>query len=120
MADADVKVDIAAVEAKQKEKKKKRKRPPALMPDGRPKMPNRIKKLYKQILKHPKYPTLSDALHFAFECGCVGGGSWCTKENNAWTRKIWKHLHWGTPLEDEPAPEPEPAAPNYPHPPCTP
>ncbi len=61
------------------------------------KEPQRINKLYEQILKHPRYPELSSATRFAFEAGCVGGGSWCTKANNRWTRTIWRHLYKGGP-----------------------
>lgn len=59
------------------------------------KMPVRISALYKQIMEHPEYKTkLDGTTRWAFEAGCVGGGSWCTKQNNAWSREIWKHLYW--------------------------
>lgn len=66
--------------------------------DGvRPKMPHRIKTLYQQIMAHPRCPETSSSFKFAFEAGCVGGGSWCSKENNAWCRSVWKHLYLGEP-----------------------
>jgi hypothetical protein len=59
-----------------------------------PKMPRRIKELHKQIMAHPEYKTkLTSTTRFAFEGGCVGGGSWCDAENNKWSREIWKHLY---------------------------
>lgn len=36
---------------------------------------------------------LTEGIRFAFEQGCVNGGSWCTKENNAWARSLWKELY---------------------------
>jgi len=75
--------------------------PVAKAPNGKaPKMPRAIKKLYKQILNHPEYKNQKESLRFAFEAGCVGGGSWCFKENNKWSRKIWRHLYLGEPMDD--------------------
>jgi hypothetical protein len=62
-------------------------------------MPKRIKTLHEQILKHPNYPDLSESMRWAFEMGCVGGFSWRQKENNAWSRTIWRHLYWGDSLQ---------------------
>ena len=67
-----------------------------------PKMPHRIDKLYESILKHPEYQTrLDEGMRFAFEQGCVSGGSWCPKQNNAWSRKIWKFLYLNEPMKDD-------------------
>lgn len=61
-----------------------------------PKMPHRISIVHKQILEHPDYATkLSDSTRWAFEAGCVGGGSACAKENNQWSRELWKSLYLG-------------------------
>jgi hypothetical protein len=51
-------------------------------------------------MTHPRYAATSAAFKFGFEAGCVGGGSWCTKENNAWSRRIWRHLYLGTPMPE--------------------
>ncbi len=59
-----------------------------------PKMPWRMKDVYAQIMSHPEYKTkLSEGTRFAFVHGVVGGGSWRTAENNAWSRQIWVHLY---------------------------
>lgn len=61
-----------------------------------PKMPQRIAHVYAQIVAHPDYKTkLDDATRWAFETGCVGGSPWCTKQNNQWSRQIWKYLYLG-------------------------
>jgi len=63
-----------------------------------PKEPHRIKTLHEQILAHPDYKTkLSETTRWAFEAGCVGGGSLCDKENNQWSRKIWRFLYMNGP-----------------------
>jgi hypothetical protein len=65
-------------------------------------MPHRIKALYKEIMKHPKYETrFSETKRWAFEAGCVGGGSWCEKQNNKWCRKLWRQLYWDEPTSDD-------------------
>lgn len=58
------------------------------------KMPHRMKKVHQMILEHPDYKDLKESTRFCFEMGCYGGFSYCTKENNAWSRKIWKYLYW--------------------------
>jgi hypothetical protein len=63
------------------------------------KCPHKIKVVYDEILKHPKYPELKSGTRFAFEHACVRNMSWCTKQNNAWSRKIWHHLYLGEPLD---------------------
>ena len=65
-----------------------------------PKMPRKIANVHKQILAHPKYPELSAGTKFAFEMGCVEGFSWRARENNKWSREIWRHLYLGEKLED--------------------
>ncbi len=56
--------------------------------------------LYEQILKHPEYRTkLDHATRWAFERGCVGGGSWCTRQNNKWSREIWDYLFLDIPMK---------------------
>ncbi len=69
----------------------------------RPKMPHKIKDLHAQILSHTNYNSLSSCLRFCFEGGCVGHLSWMTKENNRWSRVIWKHLYWGESLDGDDA-----------------
>jgi hypothetical protein len=62
-------------------------------------MPRLIKDVHAQILRHPEYRTkLSEATVWAFEAGCVCRGSWCDKQNNAWSRKIWRHLYENGPV----------------------
>lgn len=61
---------------------------------SKPKGPRTIKQVYKEILGHPEYKMkLSDSTRFAFEVGCVAGGSQCYKENNKWCREIWDYLY---------------------------
>lgn len=60
--------------------------------------PRTMKKLYAEIMAHPRYKDLSDGMRFAFEGGCVAGGSQCVKANNRWCREIWRHLYLGAPL----------------------
>ena len=72
------------------------------------KMPQRMKLVHEQILTHPEYKTkLNDSTRYAFETGCIGGYSWKVKENNKWSRQIWKYLHWNetSPGLGEPQPE---------------
>ena len=58
-----------------------------------PKCPRLIKIVHREIMEHPDYTTKLDAsVRWAFEMGCVGMGSFCDKENNKWSRKIWAHL----------------------------
>ena len=58
-----------------------------------PKCPRLIKIVHGEIMEHPDYTTKLDAsVRWAFEMGCVGMGSFCDKENNKWSRKIWTHL----------------------------
>ena len=67
-----------------------------------PKEPRRIDKLHEQILTHSDYKTkLSEGTRFAFDNGCVCHGSQCDKENNQWSRQIWRYLYLGTPMEEE-------------------
>ena len=65
---------------------------------AQPKEPVRIKALHQQILAHPRYPETTGSFKFAFENGCVGGLSWAEKANNAWCRRVWRHLYLGTPM----------------------
>jgi hypothetical protein len=64
------------------------------------KEPHRLRTLWKQILEHPRYSELSEGTRFAFENAVVGGMSWRVKENNRWSRELWRHLYLGTPLSD--------------------
>lgn len=68
-------------------------------PAKAPKMPHIMKKVYSQVKKHPKFKDLNESTRFAFNIA-RGGYSYRTKENNAWIRKLWKHLYL-----DEPMPE---------------
>jgi hypothetical protein len=55
--------------------------------------PFRIKRVYEEILNHPDYKSkLTESTRWAFEAGCVGGGSFCSQANNTWSRLIWSHL----------------------------
>jgi hypothetical protein len=54
--------------------------------------------VYTQILNHPDNTTrVSETTRWVFETACVGGHSHCTKENNAWSRALWRHLYAGGP-----------------------
>ena len=74
-----------------------------VFPQGKPiRMPRLMKTVHEQILGHPDYMTkLSRNLRWCYEAGCVQRGSWCDKENNAWSRKIWRFLY-----ENGPDPHP--------------
>ena len=66
-----------------------------------PKMPHAIKKLHLEIMAHPDYKTkLPDTTRWAFESACVERGSHRDKENNAWSRSIWKFLYLGEPMDE--------------------
>lgn len=65
-----------------------------------PQQPRKIQKLYEQILAHPKYKDLGESTRWAFQMGCVNGLSWATRQNNKWSRRLWKHLFLGEALED--------------------
>lgn len=69
------------------------------IPAKAPKMPHVMKKVYSQVRKHPRFKELHESTRFAFNIA-RGGYSYRTKENNAWIRKLWKHLYL-----DEPMPE---------------
>ena len=57
-------------------------------------MPQRIHELHRQIMAHPDYNTrVSETTRWTFEHACVGGGSWCVRDNNKWSREIWKRLY---------------------------
>ena len=59
-----------------------------------------MKVVYQQITAHPHYPHIKSSTRWAFEMGCVGGGSHCTKANNAWSREIWRSLYHDQPMKD--------------------
>ena len=61
----------------------------------KPKQPQRMNKLYDEIMKHPNYMNATEGMKFAFERGCVCEGSLCVKENNKWARDIWNYLYLG-------------------------
>lgn len=78
---------------------KKRKRP--TNPD-KPVMPRAIKEVHKQVLSHPKYMTeLPSSTRWCFQAGCVDRYSWCDRENNKWSRQLWRELYLGVVEEDE-------------------
>jgi len=57
-----------------------------------------MRDVYQQILVHPEYALrLSKTTRWVFEAACVRGHSWCTRENNAWSRQIWRFLYAGGP-----------------------
>lgn len=59
-----------------------------------PKMPHRIRAVHEQVMAHPDYTIRLDAnTRFAFEGGCVSGYSHCTRENNRWSRELWRLLY---------------------------
>lgn len=64
------------------------------MSEEKRKMPRLMKKVYEEIMHHPKYKDFNESTHFAFYCGCVQGLSWSTKQNNAWCRQIWRIMYW--------------------------
>ncbi len=67
---------------------------------NRLKEPRNMKTVYSEILEHPDYKNkLDDNTRWSFEFGCVGGYSHCTRTNNKWARRIWRHLHWNESLE---------------------
>lgn len=62
--------------------------------DTKKQMPRLMKKVHQQILEHPDYKNkLDQTTRWAFETGCVSGLSHCDKENNKWSREIWKYLY---------------------------
>lgn len=78
-------------------KKRKRRADPKV-----PRMPRDIKEVHKQIVAHPNYKTeFSESTRWCFQAGCVGGYSWCDRENNKWSRQLWRELYLGVIEEDE-------------------
>jgi hypothetical protein len=70
------------------------------LPEKTPKMPHLMKNVYRDIHAHPRYKELDEVTRFAYGMGCKGEGSWGTKENNIWVRRIWRKLYldWNTQL----------------------
>jgi hypothetical protein len=62
-----------------------------------PKEPRLIKQVYQQIFKHPLWPSLPEGTRFAIHDAGYLGLSRCTRQNNAWARKWWRHLYLGAP-----------------------
>jgi hypothetical protein len=65
-----------------------------------PKMPHLMTKVYEEIQAHPRFPETNKSFKFQFDV-VVSGLSWATKENNAWCRRVWKHLYLGEPMLKE-------------------
>jgi hypothetical protein len=70
-----------------------------------PKQPRKIKDLHKEIMKHKDYKRIPATTRWCFETGCVNGHSWCDKENNKWSREIWKMLFLGEDFDGKKAEE---------------
>lgn len=68
-------------------------------PEDPNKEPRNMDVLHRAILDHPEYKTkLTESTRWCFENGCVAGFSSCTKENNKWSREIWRFLYKDIPL----------------------
>lgn len=50
--------------------------------------------MYAEIEAHPDYARFTPGTVFGY-AGARSGYSWCTKENNAWVRQIWRQLYLG-------------------------